>query len=91
MAKKKRTGMGTDAFFSPQRDAPQRPTAIAEPAQLTEPQTIKERRSFNLSTDALRLLDEIQIMSMREGKKMSLSAIVERGISLVASEKGVNE
>lgn len=97
MAKAK-TGLGADAFFQTEI-----PPAHSEPIPQQIEQEIAEqriegkgtlrpeRRSFNLRPAILTLLDEIQIKSIREGHKSTLSAIVERGIELVAAEKGVSE
>lgn len=102
---KKNTGMGTDAFFSaPTTQQP--PVKLANQSAQATTQVVKEetpalvsdnsddkaqRRSFNLSTSVLRLLEEIQIKTIRDGNKQTLSAIVERGIRLAADEMGVSE
>lgn len=101
---KKETGMGTDAFFrSPPASgavSAQQPQPATETAATKNPQTVSEtmlpsekpeRRSFNLKPTTLRLLDEIQIKTMRDGDKWTLSAIVERGILLAAKDMGVSE
>ena len=90
---KKQTGLGADAFFqSPPAEKRQPSTAshAKKPVGYLQDER-PERRSFNLKPSTLRLLDEIQIKSMREGKKSTLSAIIEQGITLVAKKKGVGE
>ena len=94
----KSTGLGADAFFAiptssktktAQGVAPE-PRAELE-SRLTPADEKAERRSFNLRLSILRQLDEVQIKTMREANKWTLSAIVERGIELVAQEMGVSE
>lgn len=86
---KKQTGMGANAFFKtetkPEAPIPTEINAAPEPVDKAE------RRSFNLKQSTLRLLDEVQIKTMRDGQKWTLSAIVEHGIALVAQEMGVEE
>ena len=88
---KKQTGMGADAFFQ----SPPASEAASPPHQQPVPDSEiddkPERRSFNLKPSTLRLLDEIQIKTIRDGDKWTLSAIVEQGIALVAEEMGVKE
>ena len=86
----KQTGLGADAFF---QSAPTttRPTAQSKPPSNPNPEERSERRSFNLKPSTLRILDEIQIKTIREGKKSTLSAIIEQGIALAAKEKGAGE
>ena len=81
--------MGANAFFKtePKPEAP----IQAEVHLAPEPVDKAERRSFNLKQSTLRLLDEVQIKTMRDGDKWTLSAIVEHGIALVAKEMGVEE
>jgi hypothetical protein len=82
--------MGTDAFFQTATTQPS--NKRAEPTNLVSSQAEKpERRSFNLKPSTLRLLDEIQIKTIRDGDKWTLSAIVEQGIALVAEKMGVDE
>lgn len=94
----KSTGLGADAFFQAPATVTPKPVApiVKKPSASTSsaPSLVDdktERRSFNLKLSTLRLLDEVQIKTMREGKKSTLSAIVERGIEHVAKEMGVNE
>lgn len=95
----KNTGMGASAFFqspSPHTAASEEPdvTPISQeiaPATDIQDTEKAERRSFNLKPSTLRLLDEIQIKTIRDGQKWTLSAIVERGIALVAEEMDVDE
>lgn len=89
----KQTGMGADAFFQlPAQTANEKPQNTTEKTSTIQVGEEKpERRSFNLKPSALKLLDEIQIKTMREGKKSTLSSIVEQGIALVAEKMGVNE
>ena len=93
MAKgKKDTGMGTDAFFQTPTAASQPASKQVEPAGSSTQEGDKpERRSFNLKPSTLRLLDEIQIKTIRDGDKWTLSAIVEQGIALVAKKMGIDE
>lgn len=90
----KTTGLGADAFFSiPTSTKPKKPSTdgtehYRPPAP--EPEE-SERRSFSLRLSVLRQLDEVQIKTIREGKKQTLSSIVERGIELVAKEMGVSD
>lgn len=94
----KSTGLGADAFFavptsSRSRNKPSAPS-MEPPSLLMAPNEANEkseRRSFNLRLSILRQLDEIQIKTMREGNKQTLSSIVERGIELVAKEMGVSD
>jgi hypothetical protein len=82
--------MGADVFF--QIDVrPVRQNTIHGQTHLESLPPKAERRSFNLKPAILALLDEVQIKSMRDGDKQTLSAIVERGIELVATEKGIKE
>lgn len=87
---KVKTGMGADAFFQTEV-RPTRQATKSEQTTVGEATEKSERRSFNLRPSILRLLDEIQIKTMRDGDKWTLSAIVERGIELVAAEMRVNE
>jgi hypothetical protein len=87
------TGMGRDAFFGTASVAPPavdtaQPAAALQDGQKEEP---AERRSFNLKPATLRLLDEIQIKTIRQGDKWTLSAIVERGIAMVAKEMNIDK
>lgn len=93
MAKsKKDTGMGTDAFFQNPTPPIQSVSKRSEPgAQDAIGDKKSERRSFNLKPSTLRLLDEIQIKTIRAGDKWTLSAIVEHGIALVAAKMEVDE
>jgi hypothetical protein len=84
------TGMGADVFFQTEV-RPIRQNVKHEPSRLEGALSKAERRSFNLKPSILSLLDEIQIKTMRNGDKWTLSAIVERGIELVAAEKGIQE
>ena len=98
---KKNTGMGTDAFFGPpttnqlsELHTDQATQTPQKAAQEDPPLSIldkPERRSFNIRPSVLRLLEEIQIKTIRDGNKQTLSAIVEQGIRLAASEAGVSE
>ena len=93
----KSTGLGADAFFT----APASSTSITgasdsstlrsvpEPSQASVAEK-SERRSFNLRLSVLRQLEEIQIKTIREGKKQTLSSIVERGIEQVAKDMGID-
>jgi len=94
----KSTGLGADAFFAvPTSSKPKANSSIAQkqpvaPSQEAAPNHEKsERRSFNLRLSILRQLDEIQIKTMREGNKQTLSSIVERGIELVTREMGISD
>lgn len=94
----KSTGLGADAFFAIPTSTRAKTSQNVAPDQRTElerrlaPADEKaERRSFNLRLSILRQLDEVQIKTMRDGNKWTLSAIVERGIELVAQEMGVSE
>ena len=91
MAKAK-TGMGADAFFQTEV-RPTRQTQNSEQVLITKAEVAEksERRSFNLRPSILKLLDEIQIKTMREDNKWTLSSIIEHGIELVAAEMGVSE
>jgi hypothetical protein len=81
--------MGRDAFFG---NASAVVTKQAAPAiQDVQEEERAERRSFNLKPSTLRLLDEIQIKTIREGDKWTLSAIVERGIAMVAKDMRIGE
>lgn len=84
MAKQKETGgLGSNAFFQEKS---------ASKSQTVEVEDEKpERYAFNLKPSVRRLLEEVQIKTMREGDKWTLSAIVERGIELVAKEMDVSE
>ncbi|MEZ4713149.1 MAG: hypothetical protein R3A44_38525 [Caldilineaceae bacterium] len=94
----KSTGLGADAFFAvPTSSSPKKASAATptdhtrqhrQPAPVPE---ASERRSFNLRLSILRQLDEIQIKTIREGKKQTLSSIVERGIELVAREMDISD
>ncbi len=94
----KSTGLGADAFFQTPAVVKSKPgtatltdssTSTVRASASVDDKT--ERRSFNLKVSTLRLLDEVQIKTMRDGNKSTLSAIVERGIELVAKEMGVSE
>lgn len=94
----KSTGLGADAFFAvptsskPKKASPDlsggRTGQDSQPVPVPE---ASERRSFSLRLSILRQLDEIQIKTIREGKKQTLSSIVERGIELVAKEMGISD
>jgi hypothetical protein len=84
--------MGRDAFFGtasvtlPAVGTKQPGSSIQD----VQEEERAERRSFNLKPSTLRLLDEIQIKTIREGDKWTLSAIVERGIAMVAKEMNID-
>lgn len=98
---KKNTGMGADAFFGTPTTNQPTSQQVEQAAQIPQKTAQEEpplpvldkpeRRSFNIRPSILRMLEEIQIKTIRDGNKQTLSAIVERGILLVASEKGVSE
>lgn len=98
---KKNTGMGADAFFGTPTTNQLAPQQVAQTAQIPQKAAQEEpplpvldkpeRRSFNIRPSVLRLLEEIQIKTIRDGNKHTLSAIVERGILLAASEAGISE
>ena len=79
----KSTGMGSDAFF---RDPPKQTAELAPAAAPVSEKKKRERRSFNLSPDMIRLLDNTQHVTAQRGEKMTLSAIVELGIKLAAEQ-----
>ncbi len=92
MAKSKTsTGMGSDAFFQNAPAAVVTGKQAMSTVQEVQAEARAERRSFNLKPSTLRLLDEIQIKTIRDGDKWTLSAIVELGIERVAKEMGVHE
>ena len=98
---KKNTGMGADAFFGTPTTNQPAPQQVGQTAQIPQKAAQEEpplpvldkpeRRSFNIRPSILRLLEEVQIKTIRDGNKQTLSAIVERGILLAASEAGVTE
>lgn len=90
----KTTGLGADAFFSVPTSAKLKKTSTDRTEQFRPPAPEpeeSERRSFSLRSSIMRQLDEIQIKTIREGKKQTLSSIVERGIELLAKEMGVSD
>lgn len=74
--------MGSDAFFQVKQ-----PTATTSEIK-TAPQM--ERRTFHLPASTSLLLEEIRHQMIRNGTKMTLSDIVERGILLVSKEMGIS-
>ena len=102
--KKKESGLGADAFFASPAPASEeiqgtlpedtaakvkvKAKSASKPVSDGEPY---KRHSFNLKVSTIQLLDNIQIKTMQDRNKMTLSAIVERGIELAAKEMGVSE
>ena len=86
---KKKTGLGTNAFF--QEAETDHTTTASEPA--TPPQTVsksaKVRTTITLYPETLAQLDMLKIHARQNGEKATYSDILREAIEVLTEKKGI--
>lgn len=97
--RKRKTGLGTDAFFTPPRvEEPEEEKRLEKPAEGRVRQRLssktkkssKVRTTITLYPEDLATLEELKIFEIRRrGKRVTYSDILADAINLLARERGI--
>lgn len=85
---KKRTGLGTAAFFQARANQ-QEPTEQGEPQAAEPPKPRKVRTTVTLYPDTLAMMEMLKVEARRQGQRATFSDILEEAILILAERKGV--
>ena len=97
--RKRKTGLGTDAFFAPPKveelKKKKQPEELGEkkaerPPTLRTKKSSKVRTTITLYPEDLATLEELKIFeTRRQGKRVTYSDILADAINLLAKERGI--